>query len=132
MATNDGTLAQERLTRSAIGAFYEVYNALGFGFLESVYSAAMEMVLKQRGHRVAREVPVTAYLLGTAIARQRIDMIVDECLVIENKTASKYPLGAERQLYNYLRATDLELGLLFNFGMEPKFGRRISTNPTRR
>jgi GxxExxY protein len=122
------TLIQEELTRSVIGAFYEVFNTLGFGFLEHVYAAALERELRARGHRVGREVSVIIYFKGDELCRQRIDMIVDEVLVVEIKSTFSLRHGARDQLYNYLRATDLEVGLLLHFGPEPKFYRVISTN----
>ena len=57
-------LVEEKLTESVIGAFLEVYNQLGFGFVESVYSKALEVELRERGHRVDREVPVPGHYKG--------------------------------------------------------------------
>lgn len=124
-------LVEEALTRSVIGAFYTVYNRLGYGFLEHVYSLALERELIARGHRVAREVSVVIWYNNEPLTTQRVDMLVDEKLVVENKsTAVLHPFAA-RQLYNYLRATDLEIGLLLHYGPEPKFQRLISTNVPR-
>jgi GxxExxY protein len=121
-------LLEERLTRSVIGAFFEVYNALGFGFLEHVYVMALEHELRLRRHRVAREVSVHVSYKSNIIAVQRIDMIVDERLVVETKSGVEAPKAARRQLFNYLRATNLEVGLLLHFGLEPRFHRVICTN----
>jgi GxxExxY protein len=121
-------LLEERLTRSVIGAFFDVYNHLGFGFLEHVYVMALEHELMLRGHRVAREVSVHVSYKGCIIAVQRIDMIVDERLVLEAKSGIETPKAARRQLFNYLRATKLEVGLLLHFGLEPRFHRVICTN----
>lgn len=121
-------LLEERLTRSVIGAFYEVYNTLGFGFLEHVYVMALERELLVRGHRVGREVSTHVTYKGHVLAVQRIDMIVDERLVVETKTTLETPKAAERQLLNYLRATNLEVGLLLHFGPEAKFHRVVSSN----
>ena len=121
-------LLNEALTRSVIGAFFEVYNTLGYGFLEHVYLVAMERELLSRGHRVGREVGVRVFYKGEGLTTQRLDMLVDERLVIELKSTSRLPLGATRQLYNYLRATNLEVGLLLHFGPEPKFHRQLLTN----
>jgi GxxExxY protein len=79
-------LIHEALTRSVIGAFYEVYNQLGFGFLEHIYMKALERELRARGHKVAREVWVTVYYKGEELGRQRVDMVVDEKLVVEGKS----------------------------------------------
>ena len=121
-------LVEERLTRSVIGAFFEVYNTLGFGFLEHIYVMALERELVERGHRVAREVSVQVHYKGHILAVQRIDMIVDERLVVEAKSCVELPGVAQRQLLNYLRATTLEVGLILHFGLEPKFHRLVSSN----
>lgn len=121
-------LFEGQLTRSVIGAYYEVYNNLGFGFLERFYVTALERELLERGHRVAREVSVHVLYKGQELGSQRLDLIVDERLVLETKATSDLHKSATRQLYNYLRATNLELGLLLHFGPEPKFYRVICRN----
>jgi GxxExxY protein len=123
-----GNLLEEELTRSVIGAFFEVYNTLGSGFLEHVYVLALEYELLARGHRVAREVGVRVMYKGIELTTQRLDMLVDGKLVVEVKSTHDLHKTAPRQLYNYLRATDLELGLLFHFGPEPEFYRQICRN----
>ena len=80
MATHE--LVEEALTHSVIGAFYDVYNSLGFGFLEQVYMMALERELRSRSHSVGREVYVPVYYKGEEISRQRIDMVVDERLIV--------------------------------------------------
>lgn len=127
MAT--GKLIEEALTRSAIGAFYEVYNTLGFGFLEHLYVTALEREMLARGHRVAREVSVRVTYKGEIIGLQRMDMVVDAKLVIETKSGAQLYRAAGRQLYNYLRATNLEVGLLLHFGPKPHFYRMICQHP---
>lgn len=126
-----GELFEGHLTHSVIGAFYEVYNNLGFGFLERLYVGAMEQELLERGHRVAREVSVRVIYKGRQLGVQRLDLIVNERLVIETKATWDLHKSATRQLYNYLRATNLELGLLLHFGPEPKFYRIICRNTRR-
>ena len=76
-------LIEEQLTEPVIGAFYEVYNTLGFRFFDQVYMAALERELRARDHLVGREVWMPVYYKGDVIARQRIDMIVDQRLVVE-------------------------------------------------
>ena len=121
-------LLHEKLTKSVIGAFFEVYNALGFGFLEHVCVAALECELRSRGHTVAREVGVRVMYKGEVIAVQRLDLVVDDVLVVEVKSSYDLHPAAKRQLYNYLRATCMEVGLLLHFGPEPKFYRQVFTN----
>lgn len=125
MTAQEQKLIEGPLTESIIGAFYTVYRVLGFGFLESIYSAAMEKELTKRGHRVAREVLVSVYYLGELIGYQRLDMLVDDRVVVENKATKILPPIAEPQLYSYLRGTDLEVGLVLHFGLEPKFYRVV-------
>src|SRR6185437_3337870 len=84
-------LIEEELTSSVIGAFYEVYNALGFGFLEHVYVKSLERELLQRGHSVGREVPVPVMYKGHQVAHQRLDMIVDEKLIVETNRPLNCP-----------------------------------------
>jgi GxxExxY protein len=121
-------LVDEELTRSVIGAFFDVYNALGYGFLEHIYVRAMERELLHRRHHVARELGVCIKYKGEALAVQRLDMVVDQRLVIEMKSTQDLHKSSIRQVFNYLRATDLEVGLLLHFGPEPKFYRVVSSN----
>jgi GxxExxY protein len=123
-----GQLFEERLTHSVIGAFFDVYNTLGFGFLEHIYVMALERELMARKHRVAREVAVRVLYKGHELAEQRLDMIVDEKLVVETKSTHELHKSATRQVYNYLRSTNLEIGLLLHFGPEAKFHRVIYRN----
>src|SRR5215813_3702679 len=103
-------LVEEALTKSVIGAFCEVYNELGFGFLEHLYLLALERELKVRGHRVAREVWVRVFYKGEELGRQRLDMIVDEKLIVETKSTQVLRRDAPAQVLSYLRATNLEVG----------------------
>lgn len=118
-------LIEGALTRSIIGAFYEVYNALDFGFLEHIYKEALAKELRARGHRVDREARVVVYYKGEPIAVQIIDMIVDGKVVVEVKASAEVRAAWGRQLQNYLRATDLEVGMLLHFGLEAKFYRVV-------
>jgi GxxExxY protein len=126
MPTRSGEkLLEEELTGSVIGAFFAVHNRLGFGFLEHVYANALEVELKAIGHRVAREFEVTVRYGGVEISHQRLDMVVDERLIVEIKATERLHRDAGRQLYNYLRATSLDVGLLFHFGRSAHFYRLI-------
>ena len=107
-------LIHEALTESVIGAFYEVYNTLGFGFLEHIYVLALERELLRCGHKVRRQVGVCVMYKGEELAYQRMDMIVDDKLIIEIKSTYELHKAAQRQLFNYLRATKLEVGLLLH------------------
>lgn len=125
-------LVHERLTHSVIGAFFEVAATLGFGFLEHVYAASLERELHDRGHGVGREVSVPILYKGEEVTRQRLDMIVDGKLIVEIKSTRILHEGSVRQVANYLRATNLEVGLLLHFGPRPRFYRVICTNPESR
>lgn len=125
-------LIEGPLTQSVIGAFFEVYNTLGFGFLEQIYVLAMERELRNRGHRVAREVAVRVTYKGEYLGLQRIDMIVDDKLIVEIKSTYQLHGFSIRQIYSYLRGTNLEVGLILHFGPEPKFYRQILTKRDKR
>ena len=120
-----GALIEEELTRSLIGAFFEVYNELGFGFAEHVHVRALTRELLSRGHRVAREVEVPVDYKGEFLCTQRLDVVVDDALIVETKSTEILPPTSVRQLQNYLRCTDIEVGLLLHFGPEPRFYRRF-------
>jgi GxxExxY protein len=121
-------LLHAEVTGSIIGAFYEVYNALSHGFLESLYMAAPERELRARGHSVARERAVRVMYKGEEIGLQRLDMIVDDAVLIEAKSTWTLHDSASRQLYNYLRASNLEVGLLLHFGRQAQFFRIVCEN----
>src|SRR6478736_3917718 len=110
-------LIEKELTSSVIGAFFAVHRALGFGFLEHVHAAALD-----------REINVLIQYDGADIAHQRLDMVVDDKVVIEIKSTEHLHRDAKRQLYNYLRATRFEVGLLLHFGRSANFYRVVSTN----
>jgi GxxExxY protein len=124
----DRWLAEEELTRVIIGAFFYVYNTLGFGFLEHVYAAALERELLRRGLRVSREHWVRIYYEGEQLCQQRLDFIVESKVVVEIKSTFELHKGAVPQVRSYLRATNLEVGLLLHFGPEAKFYRLYVPN----
>ena len=109
-------LIHSDLSYQIIGVFFEVYNKLGYGFLESIYAKAIELRLKRRGLCVEREVPMTVTLDGDDLGVFRCDMVVDRRIIIEIKATEKLSEIPRRQLRNYLRAFDMELGLLLHFG----------------
>ena len=128
----EGGLLEEALTHSVIGAFYDVHRELGFGFREYLCALALERDLVAKGHRVDREVAVMVHYRGESLAWQTLDMIVDEKLVLETKATERLHPGARLQLFSYLCATSLEVGLLLHFGREPKFYRVICENRVKR
>ena len=125
-------LHHEQLTGSVIGAFYEVYKTLGHGYLESLYATALEWELLARGHRVAREMSVRVMYKSAELGMQRLDMVVNDVLVVEIKSTATLQKIATRQVYNYLHATNLEVGLLLHFGPDPQFFRILCENKLKR
>jgi GxxExxY protein len=122
-----GKLIEEALTRSVIGGFFEVYNTLGFGFMEHPYVLALEHELIARGHQVSRNVGVTIYYKGLELAQQLLDMLVDGKLIVEVKSTFLLHPAHQRQLRSYLQGTRLQVGLLLHFGPEPKFIRVVNS-----
>ncbi|MFZ0284515.1 MAG: GxxExxY protein [Terriglobales bacterium] len=117
------TLKYAELTEKIIGVFFSVYNELGHGFLESVYEEAFEIALTEADIGVRRQVPIKVWFRGKSVGDFKADMLVDEKVLLELKAARAIDVAYERQLLNYLRATDLEIGLLLNFGVKPEFRR---------
>lgn len=130
MSLKDPTLVEEPLTKQIIGAFFYVYNTLRHGFLETVYANAMEVVLTRSGHRVAREVKVPVWFENQTIGYHRLDMLVDDRVVVEFKSTDRLPDIAERQLRSYLKATKLEVGLILHFGLKAEV-RRVRSGSVR-
>lgn len=116
------------LTQKIIGDFYEVYNELGHGFLESVYEAAMTKALRDAGLRAERQWPVEVRFRGEVVGEFRADVLVEGCVIIEIKAARALDSAHEAQVLNYLRATPIEVGLLMNFGPKPEFRRFAFAN----
>ena len=122
------SLLHEDLTQSIIGAFYAVYNTLGYGFLEHVYQLALAQELRARGYQVDCQVSVGVQYKGFEIAQQRLDMVVNEKVIVEIKSTHDLHRAAQRQLYSYLSATRLEVGLLLHFGPGAQFYRIVKPN----
>lgn len=122
-------MKHEGLTNKIIGVFYEVYNELGHGFLESVYERAMLIALRQAGLSAEAQVPVRVWFRGHDVGDFRADMLVEGVVILELKAARGLDSGNESQTLNFLRATDIEVGLLMNFGSKPQFKRLVFDNP---
>ncbi len=124
---NDKLLHKD-LTDSIIGIYYNVYNELGYGFLESVYHNAMIIALRKAGHKVESQKRIVVYFEKQAVGEYYADMMVDGLVILEFKTAVTLSQEHEYQLINYLRATNVEVGLLLNFGRRAEFKRKLFTN----
>ncbi|MHB1021759.1 MAG: GxxExxY protein [Acidobacteriaceae bacterium] len=118
----------DQLTETIIGVFYDVYNELGGGFLESVYREALRISFLQNGVGAAVEVPVPVYFRGQPVGNFRADMLVEDTVLLELKAVSSLDRSHEGQILNYLRATEVEVGLLLNFGPRPQIKRFILEN----
>jgi GxxExxY protein len=126
--TVDSSYKHSELTDTIIGVFYEVYNELGFGFLESVYRKALKLSLEEKELKVEAEVPVPVFFRGINVGDFRADLVVNRLILLELKTAETIVVAHEAQLLNYLRATTLELGLILNFGPRPQVRRLLFDN----
>ena len=116
------------LTERILGVFFDVYNDLRGGYLESVYQQAMAIALADVGLAVEREAPIEVLFRGRAVGTFRADLVVERVVLIETKAARTLDGAHERQILNYLRATDREVGLLVNFGPRPTFRRFVYRN----
>lgn len=121
-------MKHEEITQKIIGAFYTVYNTLGYGFLEKVYVNATAIELRKQGLHVICQVPITVTYDGQVVGEYIADMLVENCVIVEFKAVRQLLTEHEAQLLNYLNATPYEVGLLFNFGPQPKFIRKIFDN----
>ena len=128
MRSSSEDLKHRELTEKIIGVFYDVYNELGHGFLESVYEQALALALSQAGMMVDRQVPISVWFRGQSIGEFRADTVVDGKVLLVLKAARTIDQAHEKQLLNYLRATDIEVGLLLNFGVKPQFRRLVYEN----
>jgi len=118
----------KELTEKIINIFYRVYNKLGYGFLEKVYENAMMIEFKREGILAISQSPIKVFYEGDVIGEYYADILVDNKVIIEIKAAKRLVEENEAQLLNYLKATDIEVGLLLNFGTEPEVKRKAFDN----
>ncbi|MGH7637534.1 MAG: GxxExxY protein [Gemmatimonadaceae bacterium] len=109
-------IVEKELSYTIVGAALEVHKELGYGFHESVYVRSLAVLLTHWGTRVLREVPVTVLFRGVDVGTHRLDLLVENRVVVEVKSMERVPQIFRKQVRNYLAATDKELGLLINFG----------------
>ena len=125
----------EALTEKIIKSFFKVYNKLGYGFLEKVYENALAYELRQQNLDVTQQVPITVFYDDVEVGRYVADMIVNDLVILEIKSAEKIIKAHQAQLLNYLRSTNVEVGLVLNFGPKPEISRKVyetarrTTNP---
>lgn len=121
-------LLHEELTKTIIKTFYEVYDELGYGFLEKVYQNSLYLELKNKGLKVEAQKKISVYYKGTEVGEYYADLLVEDIIILELKAADCIVKDFENQILNYLRGTDCEVGLLLNFGKKPEFKRKIFEN----
>jgi len=120
------------LTSRIISGFYKVYNTLGFGLLEKVYENALKIELEKIGFIVERQKPINVYYNEIPVGEYYADLIVDNKIILELKAVESLIKEHELQLINYLKATEMELGLLLNFGRKPEIKRKIFMNENKK
>lgn len=120
------------VTERVIGVFYDVYNELGFGFLESVYHRAMLLALRAAGMSAVGKVKLPVFFRGQAVGDFEADILVERAVILELKAAEALAPEHESQLLNYLKASAVEVGLLLNFGPRPRLKRMAFSNDRKR
>jgi GxxExxY protein len=121
-------MLHENITEQILKGFYKVYNTLGYGFLEKVYENALLVELGRMGLEVSQQHPITVYYGSDVIGEYFADLLVQNSVIVELKTAERLKSEHTAQLTNYLKATKLEVGLLLNFGNDPEFKRIVFSN----
>lgn len=116
------------ITSKIIKAYYNVYNKLGYGFLEKVYENALIIELKKFELQCQKQTPIKVFYDAENVGEYFADIIVNDCVILELKAAESLNEEHEAQLVNYLRATNIEVGLLLNFGKEAEFKRKAFSN----
>ena len=116
------------LTEKVLGVFYRVYNDLGYGFSESVYEKAFAIALQEAGLEVEEQVEIKVFFHGRQVGVFRADLIVNGLILLELKSVGSILEEHESQLLNYLKATELEIGYLINFGKKAEFKRKVFDN----
>lgn len=116
------------ITDKIINCFYTVYNTLGYGFLERVYEKSLYIELKKSGLDVKPQYPISVFYHNELVGEYFADLLIDNSVIIELKACEALNQSHENQLVNYLKATEIEVGLLLNFGKKPEIKRKIYTN----
>ena len=122
------TYKHKELTDAIICCFYTVYNTLGFGFLEKVYENALLAELENRGIAATTQSPISVFYGNRQVGEYFADVLVENSVIVEIKAVKNLVSEHEAQLLNYLKATQIEVGLLLNFGVQPQIKRRAFEN----
>ena len=118
-------IIEKDLSHTIVRCFFDVYNELGYGFIELLYARALEITMRERGLRVEREYPIAVAFKGRQIGFHRIDMLIERRVIVEIKSTERLPECSRRQLRNYVKAMGVDLGILLHFGPVPKFYREL-------
>lgn len=121
-------ILHKELSESILKVFYEVYNELGYGFLEKVYQNAMYLELKSKGFKVEAQKQIKVYYKNELVGDFIADLLIDDVIILELKACDCLVKAHYAQTLNYLRATNIEISLLLNFGEKPEIKRLIFTN----
>jgi GxxExxY protein len=116
------------LTEKIIGVFYDVYNELGYGFLEFVYEESLVIALHQAGLAANRQIVLPVWFRGQKVGEFRADLLVENSVLLELKSARSLEPAHEAQLLHYLESAEVEVGMLLNFGARPQFRRLLFDN----
>ncbi len=123
-----GNLIHGEITGKILEAFFNVYHELGYGFLEKVYENAMLIELDELGLICKAQHPITVFYNDENVGEYFADILVENKVIIEMKAVEGISERHEAQLINYLRATEMEVGLLLNFGKKPEYKRKVFSN----
>lgn len=123
-----GTLLHKSITDKILKVYYEVYNELGYGFLEKVYQNAMYFELKSLGYKIEAQKQIKVYYKKQLVGEYYSDLLVEDKVIVELKATELLMNAHVAQVINYLKGTPIEVGLLLNFGEQPEFKRFIYTN----
>jgi GxxExxY protein len=123
-----GTLLHKSITDKILKVYYEVYNELGYGFLEKVYQNAMYFELKSLGYKVEAQKQIKVYYKKQLVGEYYSDLLVEDKVIVELKSTELLMNAHVAQIINYLKGTPIEVGLLLNFGEQQEFKRFIYTN----
>lgn len=121
-------LLHKEISKSILQVFYEVYNELGYGFLEKVYQNAMYFELISQGYKVEAQKQIKVYFKNRVVGEFYADLLIDDTIIVELKACECLIGSHVAQLMNYLKATKIEVGLVLNFGETPDFKRLVYTN----
>ena len=120
-------MIHKELTDTIIKCFYKVYNSLGYGFLEKVYENALKIELEKNKLKVNPQMPIKVFYENNIVGEYFADLCVEDKVIIELKAAETISQAHEAQLVDYLKATDIKVGLLLNFGKKPEYSRKVFT-----